>query len=49
MRYNMEDEHRCCPSYPNCEEAILGCIVQQGINNVEWYGHKDTDDKNKSK
>lgn len=44
----MIDEHISCPSYPVCEEAPLGCIVQQGIDNVEWYGHKDNDDKNKS-
>ena len=35
------DKHVSCPSYPVCEEAPLGCIVQQGIGNVEWYGHKD--------
>ena len=39
--YNMEDEHVCCPSYPVCDDAPLGCIVQQGAGNVEWYGHKD--------
>ena len=41
MRYNMEDEHICCPSYPVCDDAPLGCSVQQGTGNVEWYGHKD--------
>ena len=45
---SMIDEHIGCPSYPVCEEAPLGCIVQQGIDNVEWYGHKDNDDTNKS-
>ena len=35
------DKHIACPSYPVCEEAPLGCVVQQGIGNVEWYGHKD--------
>jgi len=35
------DKHVSCPSYPVCEEAPLGCIVQQGSKNVEWYGHKD--------
>ncbi len=44
----MIDEHIGCPSYPVCEEAPLGCIVQQGIDNVEQYGHKDNDDTNKS-
>ena len=34
------DKHVSCPSYPVCEEAPLGCIVQQGAGNVEWYGHK---------
>jgi len=32
--------HLGCPSYPNCEDAPLGCAVLQG-KNVEWYGHRD--------
>ena len=43
----MIDEHIGCPSYPVCEDAPLGCVVQQGVGNVEWYGHKDNDDENK--
>jgi hypothetical protein len=35
-----EINHLGCPSYPNCEEAPLGCAVLQG-KNVEWYGHRD--------
>ena len=45
---SMIDKHIGCPSYPVCEDAPLGCIVEQGIDNVEWYGHKDNEDKNKS-
>ena len=44
----MIDEHIGCASYPVCEDAPLGCVVQQGVGNVEWYGHKDNDDENKS-
>ena len=32
--------HLGCSSYPNCEDAPLGCAVLQG-KNVEWYGHRD--------
>ena len=34
------DRHVSCPSYPVCDDAPLGCLVIQGIKNVEWYGHK---------
>jgi hypothetical protein len=34
------DKHLGCPSYPNCDEAPMGCIVQSG-GDVEWYGHRD--------
>ena len=44
----MVDKHIGCPSYPVCEDAPLGCIVRQGIDNVEWYGHKDEETKNKT-
>jgi hypothetical protein len=40
-----EINHLGCPSYPNCEDAPLGCAVLQGKNQalqkVEWYGHRD--------
>tara|TARA_Y100000004_G_scaffold173133_1_gene210675 strand:+ start:1216 stop:1374 length:159 start_codon:yes stop_codon:yes gene_type:complete len=35
-----EDKHVACPSYPVCAESPLGCLVLQGVKNVEWYGHK---------
>ena len=35
------DKNVSCPSYPVCEDATLGCVVRQGTENVEWYGHKD--------
>jgi hypothetical protein len=35
------DKHVSCPSYPACEDSPLGCIIRQGVGNVEWYGHKD--------
>ena len=35
-----ESLHTGCPSYPNCDEAPLGCSVLMG-DDVEWYGHKD--------
>jgi hypothetical protein len=34
-----EDEHIACYSYPNCDEAPLGCIVSQG-SQAESYGHR---------
>ena len=39
------DKHIGCPSYPACEDAPLGCVIEQGIDNVEWYGHKDNESK----
>ena len=39
-RRNKLDKHLGCPSYPNCDEAPLGCIIQSG-RDVEWYGHRD--------
>jgi hypothetical protein len=40
--YPKDDDtlHLGCPSYPNCDEAPLGCRVSMG-DNVEWYGHRD--------
>lgn len=35
------DPHSGCPSYPMCDEDPMGCIIEQGIDNVEWYGHRD--------
>ena len=32
------DPHIGCPAHPMCDESPLGCIVRQGIDNVEWYG-----------
>ena len=34
------DRHLGCPSYPNCDEAPMGCIAQFG-EDVERYGHRD--------
>ena len=34
------DKHLGCPSWPNCDEAPMGCIVESE-GDVEWYGHKD--------
>ena len=39
-RHLQFDKHLGCPSYPNCDEAPMGCTVQSG-GNVEWYGHRD--------
>ena len=48
----MTDKHISCPSYPVCDDNPFGCIVRQGVKNVEWYGHKDKaewyEDNNKS-
>jgi len=35
------DPHLGCPSYPMCDEDPMGCILKQGIDDVEWYGHRD--------
>jgi len=34
------DEHLGCYSYPNCDEAVGGCLVVMG-DDVEEYGHRD--------
>jgi hypothetical protein len=34
------DPHVACYSYPNCDEAPLGCCVRMG-SNVEPYGFRD--------
>ena len=39
--YENCDQHIGCPSYPNCDIAPNGCVVKMGINDVEFYGHKD--------
>ena len=36
------DKHLGCPSWPNCDEAPMGCIVESG-GDVEWYGHRDNE------
>ena len=41
LRRERVDEHLGCPSWPNCDEAPMGCIVEQGLDNVEWYGARD--------
>ena len=41
MVVSMIDKHESCPSYPVCDDNPFGCIVRQGVKNVEWYGHKD--------
>jgi len=33
------DEHLGCFSYPECDEAPLGCVVQMG-KDAEPYGHR---------
>jgi len=35
------DRHDGCPSYPCCDLSPTGCIIEMGIDNVEWFGHKD--------
>ena len=35
-----EEDHLCCPAYPNCDLYPLGCHYTSG-EDVEWYGHKD--------
>ena len=35
-----DDPHIACFSYPNCDEAPLGCIAVMG-SDVETYGNKD--------
>mgnify|MGYP001196039497 CR=1 FL=1 len=35
-----DDPHIACFSYPNCDEAPLGCIAVMG-GDVEPYGNKD--------
>ena len=44
-RRNKLDKHLGCPSYPNCDEAPMVCIVQSG-EDVEWYGHRDEENIN---
>lgn len=34
------DPHSGCYSYPNCDEAPLGCCVEHGLD-AEPYGHRD--------
>lgn len=34
------DPHIACYSYPNCDEAPMGCSVRMG-DDVEQYGHRD--------
>lgn len=35
------DPHIGCPSYPCCDESPMGCIIERGIDDVEWYGWRD--------
>ena len=44
-RRNKLDKHLGCPSYPNCDEAPMGCIAQFG-EDVERYGHRDEENIN---
>jgi len=43
------DRHLGCPSWPNCDIDPNGCIHEVGMDNVEWYGHRDIWDKKKKK
>ena len=36
---NKPDQHIICYSYPNCEEAPLGCVVRNGLD-AEPYGYR---------
>ena len=45
--YNDFDIHLGCPSYPNCDIDRNGCVHKVGMDNVEWYGHRDTERKKK--
>jgi hypothetical protein len=47
--YNETDSHLGCPSYPNCDIDRNGCVHEVGMDNVEWYGHRDTERKKKKK
>ena len=35
-----DERHIVCFSYPNCDEAPMGCVVRMG-GNAEPYGHRD--------
>jgi hypothetical protein len=41
FRRERVDEHLGCPSWPDCDEAPMGCIIERGLENVEWYGARD--------
>ena len=34
------DRHLACYSYPNCDEAPMGCTVRMG-SRAEPYGYRD--------
>ena len=40
LRMTYHDPHIVCYSYPNCDEAPSGCVVENG-NDAEPYGHRD--------
>ena len=40
FRVKIVDKHLGCPSWPNCDLAPLGCMLEMGTD-VEWYGYKD--------
>ena len=40
-----EDPHLVCPAYPNCDEDINGCCVENDDDKVEWYGHRSAEDE----
>tara|TARA_Y100000004_G_C8729287_1_gene333603 strand:+ start:31 stop:456 length:426 start_codon:yes stop_codon:yes gene_type:complete len=40
IAHKFEDLHTACFSYPNCDEAPLGCVIRMG-KDVEPYGHRD--------
>lgn len=38
------DPHIICFSWPNCDEAPLGCVVKNGFD-AEPYGHRDRENE----
>lgn len=40
LRIRYVDPHIACYSYPNCDEAPMGCRVMHG-EDAEPYGHRD--------
>ena len=48
LRMEEVDDHIGCPSWPNCDEAPLGCKLKMG-DDVEWFGHRDAPEWVKNK